>query len=195
MADNSWNGRERDHLMLGRGDGTFLEAGIALGMDHRRDARGVAAADFDRDGDIDFVVNNYRAPAAYWVNDLAGAHSWVAVTAPVGTWIEVTAQGRRHGRLVTAGSGYASQDSREKIIGLGTAQSGALRIRRPNGAWEDFGELTSGARRVIPRQAPEPASVAAPSPSDGPSRALVIGVALVLVLLAGAGIVLRRQRR
>ena len=71
MTENSWNGREHNHFMLNRGDGSFTEIGAGVGLDGVADARGIAFADLDRDGDADLIVNNYKALAAYYVNGLA----------------------------------------------------------------------------------------------------------------------------
>lgn len=57
--------------MLNRGDGSFTEVGAGVGLDGVADARGIAFADLDRDGDADLIVNNYKAQAAYYVNGLA----------------------------------------------------------------------------------------------------------------------------
>jgi len=52
--------------MKNMGDGTFVDVGMALGADDMRDARGVAIADLDADGDLDIVVNhNPGVKAAY----------------------------------------------------------------------------------------------------------------------------------
>ena len=164
-------------------------------MDHRRDARGVAAGDFDRDGDVDFIINNYRAPAAYWVNSSAAGQGWVAVKAPVGTWLEVEAGGRRYGRLVTAGSGYAGQDSREQIIGLGSAQEGALSVVWPGGERHQLGTVQSGERRTL--KAPARSIHPLCTPKEPPGFVLddfwpwlALGVAGVL----GALLLIRRRR-
>ncbi len=55
---SSWNGYEHNVLLKNLGDGRFVDVGMALGADDIRDARGVAVSDFDRDGDLDIVVNH-----------------------------------------------------------------------------------------------------------------------------------------
>jgi hypothetical protein len=55
---SSWNGYEHNVLMKNLGDGKFVDVGMALGADSIDDARGVAVADFDADGDLDIVLNH-----------------------------------------------------------------------------------------------------------------------------------------
>ena len=59
-----------DLLWRNRGDGTFEDATAAAGMDlPGRCGRGVSWADYDRDGDLDLYVANYRLhPNYFWVN-------------------------------------------------------------------------------------------------------------------------------
>ena len=129
MGDNSWNGREQNHALVNVGGGRFEEVGTPWGLDDTRDARGLAAADFDRDGDVDFVVNNYRAEASYFLNDLASERGFVAVRLEgvrcardaIGAEVAVVVGGRRQVKLLSAGSGYAGQTSKELLFGLGGA--------------------------------------------------------------------------
>ncbi|MFT7624609.1 MAG: hypothetical protein ACI9WU_003797 [Myxococcota bacterium] len=196
MGDNSWNGREHNHALLNRG-GTFAEAGVALGLADMRDARGLAAADYDRDGDIDFVINNYRAPAAYWVNQ-HDPQGWISITAPIGAEVTATLPGpaprRRLLRLVGAGHGYLGQNAREQIISLGAASSADVTVRFIGGQSLALGSVTAGQRRRV--QAP-PVSAQSELPSaPAPSRPfpwLLVGCIVGAGLAAGWA--LRRRLR
>jgi hypothetical protein len=65
-----------DVILTNKGDGTFAEtwrSGAA------QPARGITAADFDEDGDLDIYVSNYRLVAnRHWQNDGKGAFADVA---------------------------------------------------------------------------------------------------------------------
>lgn len=139
----SWNGNEHNVLLRGRGvasDGTlqFADVGMALGADDIKDARGMAIADFDNDGDYDIVVNTNPGdcgkpgmPPVLLRNDIGQTRNWLSVKLIGATsnrdaiGAQVTARcltdsGSTVQRLrqVTAGGGYASQNSDRLYFGL-----------------------------------------------------------------------------
>jgi hypothetical protein len=131
--------------------------GTALGLDGIADARGFAASDFDHDGDIDLVVNNYNAPAYYYVNHWKEKGQWLAVSLKgtksnrdgIGAVITaVTGKHSQH-RLVGAGHAYTGQFSKEQIFGLGQAESAEIKVRWPDGRVEHFGPLKALLRTVL----------------------------------------------
>lgn len=129
VGRNSWNGREPNMLLLNAGEGRFVEVGVAFGLAGTKDGRGMAVADFDLDGDVDYAVNNYEAFAELWDNQVGERRPWLALrlrgqapnTEAVGALIRVHSGGRIQTRLVGVGSGYASQCSLEQLVGLGDA--------------------------------------------------------------------------
>ena len=54
----SFSGNERDKLFLNRGDGTFADCSDLSACDDPNDGRGVIAADFDDDGDVDMFIHH-----------------------------------------------------------------------------------------------------------------------------------------
>jgi len=167
-GDISWNGYEHNVLLRNEGpapDGTlqFSDVAMATGADDIRDARGTATADFDNDGDLDIVINNNpgdsgRAElsrATLLRNNVGERRNWLAVdlrgTASnrdaVGALVTVEAGGEKFTRLVTAGSGFASQQSARLYFGLGDrTQVDTVTVRWPNGRVEKF---TSDQDRAI----------------------------------------------
>ena len=75
-----------DRSFMNNQDGTFTETLITAGQP--RPARGITAADWDQDGDLDVYVSNYRLePNQLWRNDgngnlsdVAGSHNATAST-------------------------------------------------------------------------------------------------------------------
>jgi MYXO-CTERM domain-containing protein len=197
VGDRSWNGREHNQLLLNRGDGTFVEVGAALGLDGVADGRGLAAADFDRDGDVDFVVNNYRAQATYSINTLGQRRSWLALRLEgthsnrdgIGAVVTVRAGDLVQTRVVGAGHGFASQFSLEQVVGLGDAtEVDSVRVRWPSGRHESFGPYAVGQRlRLIEGAGVSVASDPGPAPAPWP-----LSLAVALLGLAGFLVVLRR---
>ncbi len=146
-------------------DGTleFTDVAMAAGADDIRDARGVATADFDNDGDLDIVINNNPgdsgraelARATLLRNNVGQRRNWLAVelrgtqsnSDAVGALVTVEAGGEKFTRLVSAGSGFASQQSARLYFGLGDkTQVDVVTVRWPNGRVEKF---SSDSKRVI----------------------------------------------
>jgi len=165
----SWNGYE--HNVLFRNDGTdadgrlqFTNVATALGADEDREARGVAVADFDNDGDLDIVINNNpgdsgdvsRGHAILLRNEIGERRSWIAVELigtksnreGVGALVTVEAGGKRQVGLASAGSGYASENGLRLYFGLGSAeQVDHVEVRWPSGHVDRFG--VEPARRLL----------------------------------------------
>lgn len=148
----------------------------AAGADDRRDARGVAAADLDRDGRVDLVIANNNAPPTILMNELAAAGRWVGLELvgsrsnrdAVGAVVRLTAGGTTMVRSVEAGSGYSAQSAHALHFGLAqAAELTELEVRWPSGSVERYGgrEL----RRLVPVGArtrlTESAAAAAPGES------------------------------
>jgi enediyne biosynthesis protein E4 len=167
----SWNGYEHNVLLRNEGPAAngalqFTDVAMATGADDIRDSRGMAAADFDNDGDLDIVVNNNpgdsgRAElsrATLLRNNVGERRNWLAVelrgTAnnrdAVGASVTVEAGNEKFTRLVSAGSGFASQQSARLYFGLGDkAQVDVVTVHWPNGRIEKFSKQALATRQLI----------------------------------------------
>jgi hypothetical protein len=168
-GEMSWNGWESNNLLRNEGlgeDGVprFSDVALAHGAIRAGDARGVAAADFDNDGDLDLAINHNpgdndiveRRKAAFLRNRIGETRSWLAVELRgtrsnrdgVGAMVTVEAAGESQLRLRTAGSSFASQQSERLYFGLGEhSRVGRLTVRWPSGLVDEFTDLE--ARRLV----------------------------------------------
>jgi hypothetical protein len=107
--------------------------------------RGLAVADYDRDGDPDVLVSenggtpllleNQDAPRSHWLQvRLQGARS---NRDGIGARLRLTTAGppsRVQTRWIRSGSGYCSSSEPVAFFGLGAAEAERLEIRWPSGA-------------------------------------------------------------
>lgn len=133
--------KDPNNLLMQAPDGTFSEAAEGAGVASVARSRGGALADLNRDGRLDLVVVNRRAPLEVYENATA-AGNWLAVelASPganprgVGWWIELRLpDGRVMTREVTVGGGHAGGQAVPHHFGLGEATRAELRVLRPGG--------------------------------------------------------------
>jgi Na+-translocating ferredoxin:NAD+ oxidoreductase RnfD subunit len=108
-----------------------------LGDGLRVNGRGLAAADYDNDGDVDVAVNSIAGPLALLRNGGAPGH-WLEVAvepfAPGARVMVELANGTRLLREVQAGSSYLSSEDPRVHFGLGPATAvKALTVQLPGG--------------------------------------------------------------
>ena len=133
---NSFSGKERNCAFLNLGDSQFANVSSVSGLDFIDDARGLAATDWDRDGDVDLIFANRTAPRLrYMQNEYAGNHQFISVGLEgrqsnrdgIGARVTVTqGEGNPVSKTVRAGSGFLSQSSKRLTFGLGAANNGQL---------------------------------------------------------------------
>jgi hypothetical protein len=127
------------------GGGRFAPVGDRLGpiFQEKRVWRGLAAGDFDNDGDPDLLVSACNGRPALLRNEGGNRNHWLQVKAiaagknrdGIGTRVTVTAGGTRQSGWIRSGSSYCSQSELKAFFGLGSAsQADSVELLFPSGA-------------------------------------------------------------
>jgi enediyne biosynthesis protein E4 len=142
------------HLFINQA-GVFRDAAADAGREFAqpRVGRGLACADFDRDGDIDLLVTTNNGPAVLFRNDQTSANRFVRFrltgTASnrdaIGATVRVFHGGTSQSRLVKSGSSYLSQSELPVTFGVGLRDRlDRAVVSWPNGRTEEFKNVATG---------------------------------------------------
>jgi enediyne biosynthesis protein E4 len=142
-------------LFLNVGKRTFRDITSDVGDAFRQPkvGRGLAYADFDRDGDLDILMTTNNGPAYLYRNDqLAGNRSIrfhlvgkQSNRDAIGAAVRVYYEGTMQSRLVKSGSSYLSQSELPVTFGLGKRDKiERVVIQWPNGRTEEYKNLAAG---------------------------------------------------
>ncbi|MFZ0901483.1 MAG: CRTAC1 family protein [Candidatus Sulfotelmatobacter sp.] len=115
-------------------DGTQYQnvlSSVASDIDRPLNARGLAAADFDNDGDIDLAISCNRGPLILLRADGAEGRNWIKVSLQgrksnrqgIGSLVRVSAGGGTWVQSVGSQGSYLSQHATPLHFGLGSATS------------------------------------------------------------------------
>jgi len=156
IGQNSLNGYERNVLFRNNGDGTFTDVAFVNEADRVEDGRGLSVFDYDRDGQLDMLLRNYRQPAQL-LRGNAGVNHWLQVKLigvrsnrdAVGARLRVRTTRGWQTRSVTAGSAYLSGQSLVQHFGLGDSTGAEeLEVTWPSGLRQTWVNLPAD-RRVV----------------------------------------------
>jgi hypothetical protein len=123
------------------------------GLAIRKSSRGLAAGDFDNDGDWDLFVNEIDDFPTLLEDRASHRNRWLRLTLvgrqasrdAMGARIEYQVSGRRHFRLAGAYFSYLSSGDPRLLLGLGDAtRAERLVVRWPGGSTLELGPVAAG---------------------------------------------------
>ncbi|MDG2122170.1 MAG: ASPIC/UnbV domain-containing protein, partial [Verrucomicrobiales bacterium] len=172
-----FSGNERNcaFLNLGPASNKFANVSAASGLDFNDDGRGLAIADWDFDGDLDFLVTNRTAPRVRLLrNDSPHPDSarWVAFKLQgskanrdaIGARLEVHfPDGSKRIKSLAAGHSHLSQSTKWIHVGLGDQpRITKVVVHWPGTSTQQFTGCSPGNRYRLVEGNPAPALYSAP---------------------------------
>ena len=157
IGSHSLNGKERKVLYRNNGDGTFTDVSFVNGTARIEDGRGLSIFDFDRDGQPDILLRNYKQPTELLKN-VGGRGHWMELKLigtqsnrdAVGAKIRLRTRRGWQTRVVNEGSGYLSEQSVFQHFGLGDEPNAQeIVITWPSGATTHVDELDGDHLYVV----------------------------------------------
>jgi hypothetical protein len=143
-------------LYRSAGGGKFAEVGAQMGeaVAAPRAGRGIAFADYDNDGDVDFLVVNMDGRPSLFRNDGGHRSRWLTLHLrgsksnrdAIGARVIVTAAGATQTAEVRSGGSYLSTNDQRLHFGLGKAmRADRIEVRWPSGLVQRFENVPAGA--------------------------------------------------
>jgi enediyne biosynthesis protein E4 len=156
---------EKNLALRNAGELKFTRTGADWGLDLEAVSHGAALCDFDGDGDLDVLVNNWNEPAALYENTASDGNA-IAVALRgqcsdrfgVGARVTCTlADGTKLVRENWLSRGYLSGQAPVLHFGLGAADAvHELAVRWPSGHEQRFAALAANRAYTITEPATEP---------------------------------------
>ncbi len=143
----------RDFLFKNQGDGTFKDATPQDWLVNLKPSMGLAYADYDKDGFLDFVLGNWNEGYRLYRNTgaIGQSNNWLNIRLvgggdinrdAIGARVTITTDdGRQMLQEVKCGSSLGAGNDTALHFGLGEATVRELRVRWPNGVEETLRDV------------------------------------------------------
>ena len=121
-------------------------------------ARGAAFADYDRDGDLDIVMNNNHGAVSFLKNEGGNKNAWIALKlegtqsnkSALGAVVRIEANGGKQWQMVRSGSSYLSQSDLALHFGLGSDTAlKTIDVEWPSGKKQRFSNVAARKRYLL----------------------------------------------
>ena len=179
--------KEPPLLFRNNGRGKFEDVTQAMGAAFNRPVvgRGVAVADFDRDGDLDLLITTNHGPATLFRNDGGNKNHWLNIKTTgtrsnrngLGTVVRIRSASGKQWEMVRTRSSYCSQSDMALTFGLGPdTVVNSLELDWPSGHKQKFANvaanqfLTIDEDKGILRQPPPVTPANSPLPAAKQQR-------------------------
>ncbi len=164
--------RQAASFFLNNHDGSFRDASTLIGPEFNAAivGRGTAVADYDNDGDLDFVIANLSGTPQLLRNDMASDYHWVMFRLRgtrcnrdgIGARLNLSAGGLKQTLEIRRNVGIFSSSDPRAHFGLGGADKiDSLEVRWPGGDVQQFKNLGVNRHYLIDQTSglvPEPIS-------------------------------------
>lgn len=166
----SFSGHEPNKLFLNDGGVKFSDISALSGLDSDSDGRTFGLMDYDQDGWQDLALVNSNSPQLEIFRNQIHAHninhsvafrlvggkrdaqpgSKMSNRDAFGAVVTVESGGKRYTRELRCGEGFATQNSRTMLIGLGeTGEIDSVEIRWPSGKTQVLNDVQSGTINLV----------------------------------------------
>jgi len=154
------NFKQAPLLFRNTGKGGFEDVSRSRGTDLTKPivARGAAYADYDRDGDLDIVINSNHGAVSFFKNEGGNKLSWIGLKlegvqsnrSALGAVVRIETATSKQWQTVKSGSSYLSQS--DLALHFGLSQDGTVKtidVEWPSGKKQRFQNVPARKRYVI----------------------------------------------